>query len=778
MSAILRASLLGGTLSIKVIDVDIRRDLSHNLSARVEADYILKIDIGAEVDTCSETRLIRTYRHVREVDEYFCSKRYADFRHLAHAIGGHAEKISRYYAAQRGASSSKTKVGSGGGGGGGGGGGYLHGALDRATRALHYVAGGVESARSPTRHGASDDIIPSFVRAVLVGTREFCDEIHSMKRLHGMRYSWSHVKGTAERRRAVIDRAFSHLIHALSVANLSSVSERFPESTIPAPLLSLIGSLETFLLTDVLVDLETDEKTTTLHGGEDAAAAMGGGVRPHRRPFIIALRRPPRRSSYVDRMAEERNCREAVHISLSEDGESTRRMRMIDDGVVGGSSAGTTMNGEMNGAYMTEEIRPVPCHPTDFGLFFAIGVVFFKAIEGRSLHVQLDTLAMFGLACVLLGRQWTVRARRRGGGVVVVAGASSSRRPAPEGGEEEEADDGGRKGNEWSPPSLRPALQRITGSTSLSTHQARRFSLLQKSLCHVSHVWRKDDETIRIVPARTFHEFPRGAAIGSHHNRWSSPPSENFQVRGANYLRDKAKVPSADYLFPCRGCDLFLTDNAPINVGRNRCILGGKLRDLPTFIINYRLPWGIFVSYHEIPERFLPFLRRGNRYGDLDRPLPPMNGMTAGDRAVCKFFLSDKDAKNKAWKLIPVVVDGPWVVKRVVGGKPAIVGTKLPISYVYQPPDRGLSEYFEADLDIVSSAAARNVLAVVRSYTQVLTIDLGYVVQGSTDDELPEQMMVGLRLHGLDPLTADLLPDFEDASTLPQFDDDSGNETD
>ena len=78
----------------------------------------------------------------------------------------------------------------------------------------------------------------------------------------------------------------------------------------------------------------------------------------------------------------------------------------------------------------------------------------------------------------------------------------------------------------------------------------------------------------------------------------------------------------------------------------------------------------------------------------------------------------------------------------------------------------------------MSSAAARNVLAVVRSYTQVLTIDLGYVVQGSTDDELPEQMMVGLRLHGLDPLTADLLPDFDDASNFPQFDDDSGNETD
>ena len=122
-------------------------------------------------------------------------------------------------------------------------------------------------------------------------------------------------------------------------------------------------------------------------------------------------------------------------------------------------------------------------------------------------------------------------------------------------------------------------------------------------------------------------------------------------------------------------------------------------------------------------------------------------------------------------------LQGPWVVKRVVGGKPAIVGNKLPITYTYQPPENGLCEYLEADLDIVSSAAARNILAVVRSYTQVLTIDLGFVVQGNKEDELPEQMMMGLRLHGLDPLTAELLPEFDDGALEEHHWDDDGNET-
>ena len=103
----------------------------------------------------------------------------------------------------------------------------------------------------------------------------------------------------------------------------------------------------------------------------------------------------------------------------------------------------------------------------------------------------------------------------------------------------------------------------------------------------------------------------------------------------------------------------------------------------------------------------------------------------------------------------------------------------MPITYTYQPPENGLAEYLEADLDIVSSAAARNILAVVRSYTQVLTIDLGFVVQGNSQEELPEQMMLGLRLHGLDPLTAELLPeaDDHDGSEISDWEEDTGSST-
>jgi len=88
----------------------------------------------------------------------------------------------------------------------------------------------------------------------------------------------------------------------------------------------------------------------------------------------------------------------------------------------------------------------------------------------------------------------------------------------------------------------------------------------------------------------------------------------------------------------------------------------------------------------------------------------------------------------------------------------AIIGNKLPVNYIYQPADKDKAPYLEADLDIAGSSAARGILSVARSYTNILTLDMGFVVQGNKKDELPEQMLIGCRIHGIDPLTAPSLP--------------------
>lgn len=129
--------------------------------------------------------------------------------------------------------------------------------------------------------------------------------------------------------------------------------------------------------------------------------------------------------------------------------------------------------------------------------------------------------------------------------------------------------------------------------------------------------------------------------------------------------------------------------------------------------------------------------------------------------------MGDKKHKDQTLKIFPGVVQGPWVVKSVIGGKPAIIGTKLPVHYVYAPGGKAADGtkqalYLEADLDIVSSSAARGILSVARTYVQELTLDLGFGIQGNSKDELREQMLTGLRLHGLDPMSAPPLPPVKD----------------
>mmetsp|Transcript_4700 Transcript_4700/g.7819 ORF Transcript_4700/g.7819 Transcript_4700/m.7819 type:complete len:700 (+) Transcript_4700:108-2207(+) len=252
-------------------------------------------------------------------------------------------------------------------------------------------------------------------------------------------------------------------------------------------------------------------------------------------------------------------------------------------------------------------------------------------------------------------------------------------------------------------------------------------------------------------------KFPEGAKLGSHLNCWSMPDHKNFMVRGPSYLEDKVKVPSGKFLLPARGVDLFLTDACPENIGTNSGIFGGALREKPTFLINYRLPWGVFISYFEIPDKFIPFVRQRYEF-DYDGKIPDINKMTPGERGAARFLGADEATKNKTLKIVPVVVEGPWIVKSVVGGKPAIIGNKLPVTWIYEKASPGKALYLEADMDIVSSSAARGILSVTRSHTQILTLDLGFVVQGNQKDELPEQMLCGARNHGIDPLTASPLP--------------------
>lgn len=169
------------------------------------------------------------------------------------------------------------------------------------------------------------------------------------------------------------------------------------------------------------------------------------------------------------------------------------------------------------------------------------------------------------------------------------------------------------------------------------------------------------DEGHHAVMGSPMAKFPVGAKIGSHNNCWSDPDPSDFVVRGPNYFGDKKKVPSGDYVFPCRGIDLFLTDSCPANVASNPDVFGGRLRELPSFIINFRLPWGVLVFYFEIPKRFVPYVRCAEEKdfcndAEKQKLIDGMNTLSAPDRTVARFLMADAAQRNKTIKIVPVVV--------------------------------------------------------------------------------------------------------------------------
>jgi len=253
----------------------------------------------------------------------------------------------------------------------------------------------------------------------------------------------------------------------------------------------------------------------------------------------------------------------------------------------------------------------------------------------------------------------------------------------------------------------------------------------------------------------------RPALTESDNNCWSEPSGNLFKVRGKNYLKDRKKISSDENIFKTRGVDLLLTDDwAPTEIGRRHPgILDGRLRDAPTFIINFRFSWGALVLYFEIPSQFLPILRE--KYNDSSTQdssnavLDPNDekSLCPHDKVIRDFIMGNDAFKNSKLKIIPRVVEGNVIVRKLVG-KPVIIGSKLPVAYLYEPEDpvNGMSEFLEVDLDIGSSSKrAKKIVEVLRKCMSAVTVDIGFVLEGTNEELLPERMLASARIHHIDP---------------------------
>lgn len=210
---------------------------------------------------------------------------------------------------------------------------------------------------------------------------------------------------------------------------------------------------------------------------------------------------------------------------------------------------------------------------------------------------------------------------------------------------------------------------------------------------------------------------------------------DGFKVRGSSYNIDGNKIraqENAMFKFLCM--DLIETKDPIFNISSapyNRVKLAkDRGDDNYYFVFNLIVPgppYLCFVSYYLVNKA-------------------DINADTPFGRVASKFFSEEcsNEYRNNRFKIIPKIIEGNFLVKAAVKDTPALIGNKL-----YQYYHRG-ENYFEIDVDVSSSAVAKNLCGLAMGYCKTIVLDMGLCLQGNEENELPEVIMGGVSFVRVD----------------------------
>ncbi|XP_027364670.1 protein ENHANCED DISEASE RESISTANCE 2-like [Abrus precatorius] len=210
-------------------------------------------------------------------------------------------------------------------------------------------------------------------------------------------------------------------------------------------------------------------------------------------------------------------------------------------------------------------------------------------------------------------------------------------------------------------------------------------------------------------------------------NSWAASDPSLFLVRGENYLQDQQKIKANGTLMQLVGVDWLRSNTREDNLsGRPDSIVqqyAAKGGPEFFFVINIQVPGSPNYSI--------------SLYYMIKTPLE--------DNPLLLSFVEGDDAyRNSRFKLIPYISKGSWIVKQSVGKKACLVGQALETIYI-----RG-KNYLELDIDVGSSTVARGVVSLVLGYLNNLVVEMAFLIQANTQDELPEVLLGTCRLNHMD----------------------------
>eukprot|EP00980_Cylindrotheca_fusiformis_P024624 scaffold12169_cov132-Cylindrotheca_fusiformis.AAC.12 len=226
---------------------------------------------------------------------------------------------------------------------------------------------------------------------------------------------------------------------------------------------------------------------------------------------------------------------------------------------------------------------------------------------------------------------------------------------------------------------------------------------------------------------------------------WSEPSAQSFQIRGPTYLKDGKKVSSEAAAFSLMTVDMIQCETPqykPIcGHPRERVQQAIKreletgTREMPDFIfaVNLCIPAGRNQYYHQVS------------YFAVDNMEEIQKAETPFGKLMKEFIFGDSDKfRDRTFKLIPRIVKGNMLVRRAVGSKPSVLGTKIQQHYY-----RG-DRYFEMIVDIASDPVAQRVVKLALGFAKTLVTDICFVLEGTDNETLPERIFGGVTLKYID----------------------------
>nr|GMD97363.1 protein ENHANCED DISEASE RESISTANCE 2-like isoform X1 [Ipomoea batatas] len=229
-------------------------------------------------------------------------------------------------------------------------------------------------------------------------------------------------------------------------------------------------------------------------------------------------------------------------------------------------------------------------------------------------------------------------------------------------------------------------------------------------------------------------------------NSWKISEGDNFKVRSKNFCQDKSKAPGGKHMMDLVAVDWFKDTKRMDNVARRPGCAAqvASEKGLFSFIVNLQTAF-FFLKIPGSTHYSMVFYF-------VTKELVPSSLFQ-------RFVDGDDEFRNSRLKLIPAVPKGSWIVRQSVGSAACLLGKAVDCNYSRGP------KYLEVDVDIGSSTVANGVLGLVIGVITTLVVDMAFLLQGNTPDELPERLLGAIRLSHIELSSAVVLNMESDTAT-------------